>query len=83
MKTRMRTTFAALAVAAMASSALAMAPEAQDGRDVPSAALTVAIGYAPGAPLGGALAAFDSVWAGVYETGAALAGYDVGWILTA
>ena len=75
-----RIAIAALAVAGMASSALAMAP---DGRDAPSAALTVAIGYAPGSPFGGSHGAFDSVWAGVYDTGAALAGYDMGWILTA
>ena len=78
-----RIAIAALAVAGMASSALALAPEAQDGRDVPSAALTVAIGYAPNAPLGGRHATFDSVWAAVYDTGAVLAGYDVGWIITA
>ncbi len=78
-----RIAFAALAVAGMASSALALSPEAQDGRKVPTAALTVAVAYAPGAPLGGVHAAFDSVWAGAYDTGAALAGYDVGWILTA
>ena len=78
-----RIAIAALAVAGMASSTLALSPEAQDERDAPSAALTVAAAYAPGAPLGGIHGAFNSVWAGVYDTGAALAGYDVGWILTA
>ena len=78
-----RIAIAALAVAGMASSAAALSPGAQDGRDAPFAALTVAAAYAPGAPLGGVHAAFDSVWAAAYDTGAALAGYDVGWILTA
>ena len=74
-----RIAIAALAVAGMASSALAMAPEAQDGRHVPSAALTVALTYGPG----GSYGAFDSVWAGVYDAATTIAGYDVGWILTA
>lgn len=83
MKIRMRTTFAALTVAAMASSALALSPEAQDGRDVHTAALTVAMNYGPLSTTYGNADAFRQLWAGVYDTGAALGGYDIGWILTA
>ena len=85
MKTRIRTMFAGLTVAVMASSALALSSAAEGNRAVPGAALTVAMAY--GGPYNVSFysthGAFDAVWAGVYDTGAALAGYDVGWIVTA
>lgn len=76
-----RATLALLGIVCIASSASIMATDSPPGAP---ASLAIALRLAPGSGLS-YHQAWESMttWSGGYETGAAIAGYDIGFLLTA